>query len=435
MTDSFLMDGQYRKFALYGFFKNLRFFDPYLLLFFLESGLDYFHIGLLFSIREISTYVLEVPTGFLADLVGRRRTMMSAFAVYIVSFLVFYFTRGFGPYAGAMLLFAAGEALRTGTHKAMIIDYLKRNDMESQKVHYYGGTRSWSQLGSALSALIAGLLVFFSGSYRTVFMYTLIPYAAGFALMISYPKYLDFSVEHGEVEKGGVVKGLRENFREVLQGLREMLRDRQLRRGFLHSSFGSAVFKTVKDYIQPMMRNFAVALPLFSDQPEHKRISVVVGIIYFFIYLMTSAVSRGAGTVEDVFPSRVKALNVSYLVLAATVAVVAFFVESSVLLVGIGVFVGLYLIENVRRPMTVGYLGEIVEGKTMATGLSLESQLKTITVALLSPAFGFMTDRWGLGTALAALAIVSLIIYPFLRVGGGSAGGNSPDSWRRKGRV
>jgi len=417
VTAGFLKDGQYRKFALYGFFKNLRFFDPYLLLFFLESGLDYFHIGLLFSIREISIYVLEVPTGFLADLVGRRRTMMSAFAVYIVSFLVFYITRGFGPYAGAMVLFAAAEALRTGTHKAMIIDYLKRKDMESKKVRYYGATRGWSQLGSALSALIAGFLVFFSGSYRTVFIYTLIPYAAGFSLMLRYPKYLDFSGEYGEGEKGGVLKGLRENFRDVMQGLREMLRDRQLRRGFLHSSFGSAVFKTVKDYIQPMMRNLAVTLPLFSEQPEHKRISVVVGIVYFFIYLMTSAASRHAGTVEDMFSSRVKALNVSYLVLVAAVAVVALFVESAFLAVGIGVFVGLYLLENLRRPMTVGYLGEVVKGKTMATGLSLESQLKTIIVALLSPAFGLLTDRWGLGSALTALAIVSLIIYPFLRVG------------------
>ncbi|MFW6343595.1 MAG: hypothetical protein ACOC2B_02530 [Sediminispirochaetaceae bacterium] len=89
MAEKITKDIQFVKFSLYGFIKNLRFFDPYLLLFFLESGLDYFQIGILFSIREIATNVIEVPSGFAADLMGRRRVMMSSFVIYILSFLVF----------------------------------------------------------------------------------------------------------------------------------------------------------------------------------------------------------------------------------------------------------------------------------------------------------------------------------------------------------
>ena len=62
-----------------------------------------------------------------------------------------------------MILFAFGEAFRTGTHKALILEYLKLNDMQHLKVEYYGRTRSASQLGSALNALIAAALVFYSG--------------------------------------------------------------------------------------------------------------------------------------------------------------------------------------------------------------------------------------------------------------------------------
>jgi hypothetical protein len=66
--------------------------------------------------------------------------------------------------------------------------------------------------------------------------------------------------------------------------------------------------------------------------------------------------------------------------------------------------------------MTVGYLGDLIKGRGMATGLSMESQMKTVFVALLSPAFGYLADGFGLTAAMGALAILTLILYPFLRI-------------------
>ena len=73
-------------------------------------------------------------------------------------------------YIAAMVFFALGESFRSGTHKAMIMEYLKLNSMADRKVAYYGRTRGWAQLGSALSALISAALVFFTGSFRSVFV-------------------------------------------------------------------------------------------------------------------------------------------------------------------------------------------------------------------------------------------------------------------------
>jgi len=173
---SFIKDKQYFKFCAYGFLKNLRLFEPFLILFFLEAGLSFLEIGMLYSVREIMRNLLEMPAGILADALGRRRTMINSFAFYIISFLTFYFAHSFVLLMTAMIFYALGDAFRTGTHKAMIFDYLKIKGWQDQKVHYYGHTRSWSQLGSALSALIAGVLVFFTGHYRLIFVFSTIPY-------------------------------------------------------------------------------------------------------------------------------------------------------------------------------------------------------------------------------------------------------------------
>lgn len=118
-------DLMYHKFRAYGFLKNLRFFAPFLILFFLEMGLSFFQIGVLFSIREIAITLLEIPTGVVADSCGRRKAMIASFSFYLLSFALFYISPCFSIYALAMVIFAFGETFRSGTHKAMILEYLR----------------------------------------------------------------------------------------------------------------------------------------------------------------------------------------------------------------------------------------------------------------------------------------------------------------------
>jgi MFS family permease len=128
MHPGFKKDLQFYKFSLYGFLKNLRFFEPFLYLFFLEQGLNFLQIGALITIREITRNVLEIPAGVLADSLGRRRIMVMAFSFYIISFFVFYISVSYGLFIVAMFCYSFGDAFRTGTHKAMIFTYLKNKN-------------------------------------------------------------------------------------------------------------------------------------------------------------------------------------------------------------------------------------------------------------------------------------------------------------------
>ncbi len=179
------------KFCAYGFLKNLQFFEPFLYLFLLHKGLEFVQIGLLISVRALSAYVLEIPTGIIADMTGRRRTMVLCFLSYIASFVLFSLGGTFAAFVPAMLLFGAGEALRSGTHKAMIMQHLDEEGLDSLKVHYYGRTRAVAQLGLAVSAPLAAVIVYLSGDYGIVFWATTVPYVAGLLLILTYPRVLD----------------------------------------------------------------------------------------------------------------------------------------------------------------------------------------------------------------------------------------------------
>ena len=81
----FKKDTQYFKFCSYGFLKNLRFFDAFLLLFFLENGISYTQIGIIYATREIIINIFEIPSGIIADTYGRKNSLIAAFLAYIIS--------------------------------------------------------------------------------------------------------------------------------------------------------------------------------------------------------------------------------------------------------------------------------------------------------------------------------------------------------------
>ncbi|MFO7780135.1 MAG: hypothetical protein R6W94_00755, partial [Spirochaetia bacterium] len=53
MKETFPRDLQYAKFSAYGFLKNLRFFEPFMILFLLGQGLSYLQVGTLYAANAV----------------------------------------------------------------------------------------------------------------------------------------------------------------------------------------------------------------------------------------------------------------------------------------------------------------------------------------------------------------------------------------------
>ncbi|MFP4001045.1 MAG: MFS transporter, partial [Thermoplasmata archaeon] len=318
------------RFSSYGFLKNLRFFEPFLYLFFLANGLSYTQIGFLISIRETSTLLLETPTGIIADLTGRRRAMASAFASYIFSFIIFYQFSSFLLFIPAMLLFAMGETFRSGTHKSMIMEHLDEEGMSDQKVQYYGKTRSASRLGSAVSAVLAGVIVYYFQSYNIIFLVTIFPYIIAFFLMLSYPKSLDGEPSGASFES--TISHLKESFRQFF--------DRpELGKMMVNASIYDSFFKISKDYLSPIIQTFAVGLPfLLYIENQDQRTAIMVGVVYFFVYMNSFVSSRKSASLMERTGEMSRALNVLYFIMASAFLAVALFLYFDIAYLAIAAF-------------------------------------------------------------------------------------------------
>jgi MFS family permease len=419
-----------RRFSLYGFLKNQQYYDYFLLLAFRQMGLSYFVIGLLIAFRELMINLLEIPTGGVADLCGRRRSMIFSFVAYIFSFIIFGISGlaasasggppgAFVPFLlSAMFFFAVGEAFRTGTHKALIFSWLRLQGRTDERTKVYGYTRSWSKIGSAVSVLIASAIVLATNQFFYVFFFSTIPYLLNIINFLGYPREIDCRQED------------KTTLRDIAHHLRDTLmitvRQASLRRLVLESMGFEGFFKASKDYLQPIL--MAAALPLtaalFADfeLSDTQKSVFLIGPIYFLLFVLSAFASRNAYRLilhsghEDKTARHLWGICVLIFLMLLPAMVLGI---HGIMISG---FVALYILQNLWRPVLISRFDAHSDEAKGATILSVESQAKTLSTMILAPLLGLAIDTaraHGIGTsefwpiaALGALIALGFFLTP-----------------------
>lgn len=406
---TFTKNLQYAKFCAYGFLKDLRFYEPFMLLVFLDKGLSYLEIGTLYATREVLINLTEVPSGIFADSVGRRLTMVFSFLAYILAFIIFYFADSFEILLLAMAAYAFGDAFRTGTHKAMIFDYLRLNGWEDQKTYYYGHTRAWSQRGAAVSALIAALLVFYQGSYASIFLFTIIPYVLNVFLILSYPKNLDGKRHTSD-------RRITEEFVSVMRSLIASMKSLAMVRTISSQALYTGYYKAFKDYLQPLLETLALSLPIFLAWEDQKRTALVIGIVYSILYAATAFASSKSGTFASHFNGLATPLNLTLLIGVTLGLVSGLLLHLSYVVLSVVLYLGIYILENLRKPMGIAYVSERMDQTSLASGLSVESQAESLFAAAIALLLGWFSNLFGVGLGILSVSLICLLLGLLLRL-------------------
>ena len=375
------------RFSLYGFLKNQRYFEPFLFLAFLEKGLDFTDIGLLIAVRELTTNLLEIPSGAVADVISRRFSMILSFGAYIVAFGTLAYASDMNLLYLGMLFFGVGEAFRSGTHKAMIFAWLRSQDREDERVKIYGYTRSWSKYGSAVSVALAAPIVLFTDSYEWIFLAAIVPYALNIVNFLGYPKDLD--------EAAGVVS-MAEVVRHAGRTVSDSVRRPRLRRLFFESMGFDGVFAATKDYLQPILAALALTLVVswisFEDWSETQQAALLIGPVYIVLHLLSGVASRRSHLVSDRAGSEDRAARwlwgISVLVFAA-LTISGF---TGLLVGAVVAFVALNVLHNLWRPVLISRFdthGSAIQGASL---LSVESQARRVATMIMAPILGYGVD-------------------------------------------
>ena len=133
-----------------------------------SRGLSLAEIGLLFTVHGVIVVALELPTGGLADVLGRRPVVVAGAVLYLLSCLVFAVATSFPAFLGGILLLGVGRALDSGPVEAWYVDTVHRIDPAADVApglaRHSAADGGSLALGAVLGGVTPGLLGGYGGN-------------------------------------------------------------------------------------------------------------------------------------------------------------------------------------------------------------------------------------------------------------------------------
>ncbi len=167
------MERNLKLYPWFKFLRNLSFWQAVWFLYF-QQELSASEAILLYAVYDIGSTVLEVPSGYMSDRLGRRITLLLSALSGLIGTVLLALGDSFVDFALAQLCFGASAAFVSGTDSALLYQSLaalgREKEIEAQEL------RAW-RVGFTALALSA-----FAGGAMALWGY-IVPIAAGFVTM------------------------------------------------------------------------------------------------------------------------------------------------------------------------------------------------------------------------------------------------------------
>jgi predicted MFS family arabinose efflux permease len=351
---------------------------PVLVLFYQENGLslqDVFSVQAFYSVCVI---LFEVPSGYFADRLGRRRSMVIGSICASLGFWVYAFACGLPHFLLAQLLIAAGASFISGSDLALLYDTLTQLKKQNQYQKIAG------KLGSAgnFSEGIAGIL---GGFLALVSLRTPLYYQAALTL-VAIP--LAWSLVEPVRKTASTPES---SFRAILKIVRYALHGHsEVKWLILYSSLVGTSTLTIVWFVQPYLQ--AVALPLAWFGVAWAVLQFSVGLFAINAYRIEALLGR-------------KTALIGLILLAAAGYILLSWFQALWAVLFLFIF---YLVRGINGPVLNDYINRCVTSDIRATVLSVKSLVGRLMFVCLGPLVGWISDTYSLSTAFLVCGLTFL---------------------------
>ncbi len=175
-----------RLLSWFNFLNDFRLYAPVASLYYAQISGSYTAGMSVISAVMLSSVILELPTGVLSDLIGRKKTLVMGAALSLLSVCVYAMAPGFGVLLIGAGLEGASMAFFSGNNNALLFDSLKGEGKEDRFHAFLGTVSSFGQFALAVSAALGGIIS--ASSFRLVMAASAVPQAAALILSFMVPE-------------------------------------------------------------------------------------------------------------------------------------------------------------------------------------------------------------------------------------------------------
>ena len=360
-------------------FKTMRamiFTIPIIVPFFQENGLSQTEIFILQSAFAIGVMLLEVPSGYFADIFGRKKAMVAGAVVATIGYVMYSLAYGFWPILAAEMVLGAGLSFMSGADSALAYDSLVALGKKDKYRKFESRGFIFSSIAEASASLIGGLIAIASlraTLYAQVGIeLALIP----LALLLVEPKRTRRVTDDNP-------------FRDVLKITKYALHGHsQIKWLIFYGAVVGTLTHTMVWLTQPYYQLVGVSLGWF-------------GVLWTLQLIAMAIFAQFADKYERLLGKR-KALA-SFVLMG----VVAYgLLGAFPLIATLPVMLVYYFIRGVHMPVLQDYVNTLISSDIRATVLSVKNLAKQLLYTFLGPLIGVTMDLYSLQTALLFSGVV-----------------------------
>lgn len=371
------------KYYLYRATMAIGFTAPIWYLYILSQGISYGQLAVIDSVWWGGLVLFEIPTGYLGDRIGRRKSLIVSSVLTTVSLAAMVFAQSFAHFVMIFGFWAVAMTFRSGTGDAWLYDVLKDRMSEDEFARVRGRGNSIALVVSGASAPVGGYLAGFAMEYA--YAASAVMTLLSIPVLLSFPKSSQYEDEDDE----------QFTVLDALPVIRERFTRPPLRSFVVYVGLFLGVYWGVNFFVQPISVDLGFSVEL-------------LGWMYAGFTAVAALISYKTGAIKD-------RVGIKLWFLVIPVALAVCYVAIAVLpLVAIPVFFVMRAVRNVTIPLANQFINDHVGSVGRATVLSTAGMVYNLTTIPFELAAGGLADvytpTYTIGLFGAILLVGALLI-------------------------
>lgn len=352
---------------------------PVIVLFFQDQGLSLQEIMILQACYSLSLGITEIPSGYAADTLGRRKTLILGCILAFVGFSIFSISYDFWWFLIAQIFLGLGNSFISGADTALLYDSLLEVNEEDRFLKYEGRSVSIGNFAEAGAGILGGFLAALSFRYPAYAQVVVAVVTIPFAMALVEPKTQ--------------TKRLERSWQSILYVVKFSLKESKILRTYIIYSAIMGIGTLMMAWLaQPFLKDVGVGMKNYGV--IWALLNVLVGTIAFLAYKIDRKLSP---------------IN-SMLMIGVTSVLGYVLIAQNMNYWGLAVLFIFYANRGYATPLLRNYINRHTESNIRATVMSIRSFIIRTSFAVIAPFIGWVADHQGLSSAMMAMSVIIAVV-------------------------